>query len=106
MKSQSHKRQHDALLVPEGRFKEPYTPVANRKILSPTLNKYLKYAKFQVSADANVTYRTLGGSLVTAEAITAASGIQPYLVSEIHSVSAGVCYIVHDGAVEQGVDQP
>jgi hypothetical protein len=106
MRSTSPKKAHDEMVIPEGRFKEAYTPVANRKILSPALNKYLKYAKFQLSADATVTYRTLGGALVTAEALTAASGTQPYLVSEIHSVSAGTCYIVHDGIIETGVDQP
>lgn len=104
MKSKSA-RQFDELVIPEGRFKEAYTPVANRKILSPQLNKYIKYAKFQVSADSSVVYRTVGGALVT-ETVTAASGPQPFLVSEIHSSSAGTLYILHDGTLETGVDQP
>lgn len=104
MKSNSFTKNNNALSIPEGRFKEAYTPVANRKILSPGLNKYLKYAKFQLSAAATITYRTSGGSLVT-EAMTSTEP-QPFLVSEIHSVSAGTCYILHDGVIETGVDQP
>ena len=107
MKSTSPKRQHDETAIPDGRIKEAYTPVANRKILSPTLNKYIKYAKFQVTAAATVVYRTVGGALVS-EAIPAAgaSVTQQQLVSEIHSTSAVTIYIIHDGILDTLLDQP
>lgn len=105
MNSTSFTKNNNALSIPEGRYKEVYTPVANKRILSPSLNKYLKYAKFQLSAAATVTYRTSGGSLVTAEAIASTDPL-PFLVSEIHSVSTGTCYIIHDGILETGIEQP
>lgn len=104
MRSTSPKRQHDEMTIPEGRFKEAYTPVANSKILSPTLNKYIKFAKFQVTAASTVVYRTPGGSLVSEDVVSTEP--QSFLVSEIHSSSAGTLYILHDGILETGVDQP
>lgn len=105
MKSQSNTRQFDSRAIPDGAYKEAYTPVANIRIKSPALNKFLKRAKFQLSQAATVTYRTIGGTLVIAEAITSLE-IQPYVVSEIHSVSVGTCFIIHDGEIDLGVDQP
>lgn len=89
-------REHDKLFIPEGFYQEPYTPVAGR-ILSPSLNKRLQYCKFMLSADATVTWKDYAGNTVTSYPLKA--GIQPFLVSEIISVSAGTVLIIHDGIV-------
>jgi hypothetical protein len=96
MKANSITREPNELKVPEGFYVEPYTPIAGR-IKSPSLNKFLQYAKFILSADANVTFRDHAGNLNTAMALKA--GPQIFLASEITAVSAGTVTIVHDGLI-------
>jgi len=97
MKSLNIRKQHDTLAIPEGRFKEDYTPQVGR-IISPQLGKHLKYAKIYLSEDANVTYRSVGGSLITAEPL--AKGAHAFLVIEVIAVSSGTVRILHDGVID------
>lgn len=103
MKSQTPNRQHDSLIVPEGFYVETYTPAAG-KIKSPLLNKYLKYAKIILSEDANVTFKSTYGNSISAFPL--AKGSHPFLVSEVSVVSAGTVLIIHDGILDDGVEQP
>lgn len=87
-----------------GLYKELYTPVANQRITSTQLGgKFLRYCKLLLTTAANVTYRTVGGSLVTTEAIPI-NTVYDVLITEIHSCSAGTPYIIHDGALDPGFD--
>jgi hypothetical protein len=95
MKANPNSRNPDQLIIPEGFFREPYTPAVGR-IKSPSLNKYLQYAKIILSEDANVTYRDYAGNQNT-EAMKA--GAQPTVFSEVSVVSAGTVTIVHDGLI-------
>lgn len=98
----------DSDLLPRiaGLYKEVYVPAANQRITSTALGgKRLKFCKFMLSATATVTYRTLGGALVSAETTMPANTIFDFLVTEIHSISTGTCYIIHDGVLDTGFDQ-
>lgn len=102
MKSNNLLRQRNALIIPEGFYQEPYTPIVGR-IVSPVLNKKLKYAKMILSADADVTFRDAMGNAVSTFALS--KGPQPFLVSEISAVSAGSVLIVHDGEIDTTEDE-
>lgn len=95
MKANPFTRNPDQLLIPEGIYRELYTPIAGR-IKSPSLNKYLQFAKIALSADATVVYKDHAGNQTT-EALKA--GPQSSLFSEVISVSVGTVTIIHDGII-------
>lgn len=97
MTSNALSREHDKLFIPEGFYQEAYTPAAGRITSTALGGKKLQYCKFMLSADATVTWKDHAGNQVTAFALKA--GYQPFLVSEIISVSAGTVLIIHDGIV-------
>ena len=101
MKSTNLKRHRDALFIPEGQYFEVYTPAAG-KIISPSLDKVLKYAKFCLSEDANVTFKDARGNSVAAFPL--AKGEHSFLVTEISVVSAGSVAIIHDGELDSGTE--
>lgn len=83
--------------MPEGWLQEAYTPAATR-ITSNRIGTAvpLKWAKFMLSADANVTWRDTSGGQVVAFPLK--GGVPyPMLVTEISAVSAGTVIIMHDG---------
>lgn len=94
MKARASKRQHDKFFIPEGYFAEPYEPVAG-PVVSPSSGDELEFVKIILSEDANVTFRNCAGVVV--DAFPLAKGAVPFLVKEVHSVSAGDVLIVHDG---------
>lgn len=84
------------IYIPEGRYQEPYTPAAGRITSTALSGVTLKYAKFMVSEDSNVTWKDLNGNTVTA--FPCKGGIPyPFLVSVISASSAGTVLIIHDG---------
>lgn len=87
-------RQHDSLSIPEGYIIEAYTPTQG-PIISPSSDKHIQRVKIHLSEDATVTGRDARGNLVTD--IPLSKGPCPYLWSEVHSVSTGSVWIVHDG---------
>ncbi len=85
----------ETLKIPEGSFTEPYTPRTGR-IISPSLNKELAYAKIKMSADGTITYVDYAGNLTVND--TLSKGTHPFLVREIRACDVTVS-IVHDGAL-------
>lgn len=94
MKARNRKRQHDGLFIPEGYFAELYTPTVG-PVVSPSSGDTLEFVKMILSEDANVTFRNCAGVIVSAFPL--AKGPVPFLVKEIHTISAGTVLIVHDG---------
>jgi len=101
MNGKNLKRNRDALFIPEGQYFELYSPAAG-KIISPVLDKALKYAKFCLSEDANVTFKDARGNAVSAFPLS--KGEHSFLVTEISVVSAGTIAIIHDGELESGFE--
>lgn len=97
MKSKAPVRDHDEVKIPNGRYFEPYTPIAGQ-IISPVLGKKLAWAKMHLSVASTVTFKDGAGNQVTLFPLQA--GKQDFLVTEITAVTAGVVAIVHDGELE------
>lgn len=98
-------RQHDSFKIPEGFYVEPYTPRVGR-IISPSLNKELAYAKIKMAEDGTITYVDVAGNLNTDD--TLSKGTHPFLVREIRACDVAVS-IVHDGVlapIEQTMTGP
>lgn len=94
MKARARKRQHDKFFIPEGYFAEPYTPVVG-PVVSPSSGDVLEFVKIILSEDATVTFRNCAGVIVSNYPLQ--KGAVPFLIKEVHSVSAGNVLIVHDG---------
>lgn len=89
-------RSQSEVKIPNGSYFEPYTPVAG-PIISPALNKKLRYACFYLSADAAVTFKDGKGNAVAAYPFS--KGRHDILVTEVTVVSAGILALVHDGQI-------
>lgn len=96
------KRAKDAIRIPEGVYFEVYVPKSGT-LISPSSNKRIKYAKFYLSADANVSFKDVNGRSVNGFPLS--KGRHDFLVTEISSVSAGTVAIVHDGELHSGYEQ-
>lgn len=103
MKSTAPKRSHDEIKIPNGRYFEACTPAVGPIVTNRILDKegqprQLRYAKIQVSVDANVTFRDGGGG--QANAVPLKAGIKyDFLVTEVSVVSVGTLYLIHDGEI-------
>lgn len=109
MKSTAPIRDHDEVKIPNGKFFEAYTVTPGR-ITSPSLKandgtaRRLQYARVQLTADANLTFKDWAGNQVTA--LPLKGGVEyHFLVTEITVVSAGAVYIIHDGEIDLTQDQ-
>ncbi len=95
------RRSPEGLIIPEGFFFEVYAPKAGR-IYSTVLNKFLRYAKICLSADADVTFKDVRGNQVNAFSLS--KGEHSFLVTEIIAVSTGTIAIIHDGITAEGFE--
>lgn len=90
------------LYVPEGKYQEAYTPAAGRITSTKLGNKELAYAKFMISADANVSWVDAEGSTAISTFPLKAGIPYPFLVSKITAVSGGATVIIiHDGILNK-----
>ncbi len=95
------RRSPEGLIIPEGFYFEVYVPKAGR-IYSTVVNKFLKYAKICLSADADVTFKDVRGNQINAFSLS--KGEHSFLVTEIITVSAGSVAVIHDGIIAEGYE--
>lgn len=92
--NQKLKQRGDQINIPEGYFFELYTPGAGR-IVSPSLERQLKFAKMYLHADANVTFKDAAGN--QSNNVPISKGSCHWLVSEIIDTGEVAVSIIHDG---------